>query len=456
MVNADGSGKMKLSRGDVQERWPAWSPDGQRLLFQTIKGDQWQIFVSGAKGEPSGDHAAQCRPFGTSSTTAGFPLPGWGLPSIRTMRVAVLFMDFPDAPANHSTHEEATVGLPYLESYLETVSYGKLDVELVAHHEWLRAEHEHYNSVIAATGRIGISRDASLHAIELAGDQVDFSNIDVVLTVFPSTHFFSGVHLGTAVTQDGRTLSLASVGNVKRPEPGGLFAWGFNAAHELMHAVGLTDLYPFDASLHEATGAAPRGKSRVDVWWGLMLMRSWFFADSTDSRLRHTWRHGDGQTTSGYGNNLDIAEMLAWSRWQLGWLTESQVRCINEPAATVTLSPVAQPGNGVAMAAVPLNSHEVIVIESRRMLGFDRGVRFTAPEGATTTLPALITEGVLVYTVDSVIRGGHLPLKVAGDSGNGRVDDFPVLHLGDSVTVAGYTITVAADDGDTHTVTITR
>ena len=26
--------------------------------------------------------------------------------------------------------------------------------------------------------------------------------------------------------------------------------------------------------------------------------------------------------------NINAREMLAWSRWQLGWLDESQVRCI--------------------------------------------------------------------------------------------------------------------------------
>jgi len=61
-----------------------------------------------------------------------------------------------------------------------------------------------------------------------------------------------------------------------------------------------------------------------------------------------------------------------------------------------------------------------------------------------------------VYTVDTLIGSGQLPMKNAGDSGNGQVDDFPVLRAGESVTVRGYTVTVTADDGDTHTVSIAR
>ena len=108
------------------------------------------------------------------------------------------------------------------------------------------------------------------------------------------------------------------------------------------------------------------------------------------------------------------------------------------------------------MAAVPLSDHETLVIESRRKIGYDTGLDHREPDGATTTFPALPTEGVLVYTVDASLHTGELPLKVAGDTGNGLVDDYPVLTLGQSVTVRGYTITVVSDDGHTHTVTITK
>ena len=108
------------------------------------------------------------------------------------------------------------------------------------------------------------------------------------------------------------------------------------------------------------------------------------------------------------------------------------------------------------MAAIPLTAHEVIVIESRRRIGLDAGVDHVEPNGVRTTFPGLATEGVLVYTVDASLAGGQLPIKLAGDSGNGRVDDYPTLSVGDSVTVRGHTIEVVADDGDTHTVTITR
>ena len=132
-------------------------------------------------------------------------------------------------------------------------------------------------------------------------------------------------------------------------------------------------------------------------------------------------------------------EMLAWSRWQLGWLHAGQVRCVTGDDATVVLEPVAaDPGTGTAMAAVPLSANEAIVIESRRLIGRDRG--------------RLIEEGVLVYEVNASITTGNLPIKVVGVPDGG----FPVLEVGESLTVRGYTITVVSDDGHSHTVTITK
>ena len=71
---------------------------------------------------PAGADPSACRPPGVHGVTAGFPLPAWASPSIGTFRIGVLFLDFADAPAAHSTRDEAALGLPYAEEYLEAVS----------------------------------------------------------------------------------------------------------------------------------------------------------------------------------------------------------------------------------------------------------------------------------------------------------------------------------------------
>jgi len=392
-----------------------------------------------------------CRPFGVrADVTAGFPLPARAAPSIGTLRVAVLFMDFPDTPANHSARDEAQLGLPFVETYLETVSYGRLDVEFAPLHRWLRAEQSHSQYL---SERNALEHLVDQQAVRLADADIDFADVDMLMIVMPGSHWSGGNAVGEVLTDEGGVSTLRV--NVSRHEPARPRPWGSVAAHELVHNLGLADLYSYDGR-HLSRVDAPANRAWVDVQMGLMSMRAHFIASSQDTRLAHDWVHADGYRSTSYRLDLHALEMLAWSRWQLGWLDASQVACLSEDEATVTLSPVAAPGGGTAMAAVPLSDREALVIESRRKIGYDAGLDHREPDGASTTFPALATEGVLVYTVDASRHTGELPLTVAGDHGNGLVDDYPVLTVGQSVTVRGYAVTVVADDGDTHTVTIAK
>ena len=397
-----------------------------------------------------------CRPYGAPSYhTAGFPLPGWAIPSIGTMRVAVLFVDFPDAVATHSTEVEAALGLPYAEAYLEAVSYGQLDVEFVALHRWLRAENNYDN--YASPGALGDARVVvDSEAVRLADPSFDFTGFHAAMTVLPSSHFAGGENDFAGLrTDEGPVGPVSRVNTLALDEPREAVQWGSVAAHEMMHGLGLTDHYPYDGSVHQLP--EPSGSETVvRSNFGLMGLTAVFRARAADRRHRIDWVYPDGGRSTSYTELLNAAEMLAWSRWQLGWLDESQVRCINTPDARVSLGPVADPGAGVAMAVVPLSETEMLVIESRRQIGYDAVEMERFPNGVVASLPKLAVEGVLIYTVDASRLTGELPVRLAGDSGNGQVDAYPILVRGERAFVAGYTIGVVADDGDTHIVQITE
>ena len=372
--------------------------------------------------------------------SAGFPRPPW-VPSVGKLRIAVLFVDFPDGVADYSTREEAehdeyTFGrtnLVAIEEYLETASYGKLDVEMVPLHGWLRARHS-----LAAffTNRPDlefldgvVSEDISVEAVELALAEMDFSEIDVVVTVLPSAYFFGGLFAGVVQISDKLipTVHIGLSPNHVINDTAG--PWGFTGAHELAHVLGLTDLYPknyFDIP------SPPADMQWVGVEAGLMGLQGRYLAPRSATR--------------GFGFGHTPYAMLAWSRWQLGWLEPSQIRCIVEPSATVTLTAIDQPGDGVAMIAVPVGETEVIVIESRRDRGYDRGYLRGYDRDATNN------DGVLVYTVDSSLS--ELPIRFATDGGEGIMDQSPILPVGTSITVKGYEITVVEDTGDTHIVIV--
>ncbi|MXW60397.1 MAG: hypothetical protein F4003_01265 [Acidimicrobiaceae bacterium] len=410
-----------------------------------------QAFIRPREADPS-----MCRPFGISGIgTAGFPLPSGSVQSTGTARVAVLFVDFADASASHSTQIEAELGLPYAEAYLEASSYQKLDIEFVPLHGWLRAENtlEHYQN--AEWGHNGVGPPIETEAVRLADPDIDFTNIDALMVVLPSSHFGGGTATGPIRTIEGTVarqtlINVFPLDGTREPR-----RWGQVAAHELIHNLGLLDLYAGEGVVDDAADA-PADKTWVTSRFGLMGLGVDFPADLQDPRLLQIWLYPDGAQSTGYATRLEAEEMLVWSRWQLGWLDSTQITCVTENEATVTLGPVADPSDNIAMAAIPLSGTDIIVIENRRRIGYDDAREERYANGVVGTFPTLLADGVLIYTVDAGRLGGRLPVAIAGDTGNLQVDRYPVLTVGESVTIRGYTITVQSGTDTTHTVTITK
>lgn len=399
---------------------------------------------------------SRCKPSGRLwDHTVGFPLAPWAVPSTGVLRITVLFMDFSDAQATHSTEIEYGLGIQTMENYLEGASYGTLDVEVVAHHKWIRASQPHSSYLEdLIRGRKGLASQAGRRAVRLADSEVDFSDSDIALVVFPSDKF-AGANADGNVRADGKSMRMSRI-NTQRDEHPTLDDWGLTAAHEVAHNMGLVDLYPYDRrSLHPIPDV-PRGRRLIAAAFGRMGLIAWFTARADDPRLQIVWEWPNGERMAGRGFDFEAAEMLAWSRFQLGWISGTQVRCITSPTETVTLRPIALPGDNAAMAVVPLSSHEVIVIESRRKLGHDTDTRIYDDDSGSASRPRLAAEGILVYVVDGRIRSGSLPIRVAGDNGKGVVPDYPLLALGESIDVSGYTITVTGNHSQMHTVFIER
>ena len=402
---------------------------------------------------------AECRPFGLPGISAGFPLPAEAMRSMGTARVAVLFVDFPNAEASYSTQIEAEFGIPYAETYLEASSYQKLDIEFVPLHGWLRAEndHEHYHARFSV-GNFGIGSSITAEAVRLADPDFDFSRIDAVMVVLPSSHFSGGTASGPFETREGFVSNSIQINIFPLEESREPYRWGDVAAHELIHNLGLLDMYAYaNLGTVDDPVAAPAGRTWVTSTFGRMGLKADFPADPEDPRLvLQTWLDPTGAQAVSYTTLSEAEEMLAWSRWQLGWLDSTQISCVTENEATVTLGPVADPGNSIAMAAIPLSGTEVIVVESRRKIGYDTPREKRLAERVILNSLALLTEGVLIYTVNAALPSGHLPLAIATDTGNLQVDRYPLLTDGESVTIRGYTITVQSGTDTTHTITITR
>lgn len=443
-----------LHAGGAITCWGKALPDGRTAPTAMVRTPS-EVYQYVGPGQPDPD---SCRPPGP----AGFPLRS-RIPSTGVLRVAVLLLDFPDARARHTTRQEAELGLPYIERYLETASYGRLTTEFTPLHRWLRAPHG-YRSYLgtAASPALENPLDPDAEAVRLADPEFDFSDHDAVMVVLPSSHFGNGLATGSIRTEEG-TLSRVRINFLSVAEPRQPLEWGLVAAHELAHMLGLLDLYPSDSSLRDHP-VPPPGQRWVANQIGLMGLWANFLARDGDPRLAHEIHLPDGRRHTAYAYDLQAREMLAWSRWQLGWLHPGQVRCLTglETGKTVTvaLQPVASPGFGTAMVGIPLSDTEIVIIESRRRIGFDLGHEYRYEDGATTTLPTLADGGVLVYIVNTARSVGQMPIRVLGHS----VNPYPILHFkeyplfadGESVSVGGYTITVRSSDDHPDFLIITR
>jgi len=127
-------------------------------------------------------------------------------------------------------------------------------------------------------------------------------------------------------------------------------------------------------------------------------------------------------------------ELNSWNRYITGWLTESQIDCldsvsISSSQLTRNLVPLVEKVSGQKAQLVKLSDSKILVMEYRTTGGLD-------------VIPA-DEEGVLVYIVDmtiSSIKGGWQVQRRSGSTKANFAD--AALRTGDKIVVSGITIEV--------------
>jgi len=343
---------------------------------------------------------------GGDQTNSGFPISPERIPASGNVNVAVLFVDFPDAQAlqgetatadeKGSTHDLFLKIVSDADRYLKVMSYGTLDVTFRPLHRWLRMPHNlsiDYSDFESGYGitmrRLRLIGDA----IGLADPDFDFEDIDsVVVIATPEADSIKRAiaHRGLFYA-DGQTIGNSiSMGSSGRHWPNWL-----TTAHELGHNLGLPDLY--DTSVKR---------------------------DSEEDLSDEVYRFVGEFGLMGGSQSHPRVEMFAWSRWQLGWLRDTQVACITSFPASVQLTPLPTSG-GIKAVVVPLTETTALVVESRRILGYDFRLR---------------KEGALVYKIDTSVQSGEGPIVVGSISK--PPDHSALLGPGEVWNSDGYSVTV--------------
>jgi M6 family metalloprotease-like protein len=249
-------------------------------------------------------------------------MPPW----IGELRIAMLFVEFPDAAGTSPPKAIHDAYVPAVVAWYRTVSYGRLRIDVAPVLHWLELPHP---ASYYAAGRFDeVARDA----VALADADVDFSGLDALYLV-PARSAPLGT-LGVAIyahpiTADGARIR-GEAWLMTDGDPDGNVPY---AVHETGHLLGLPDLY--------VTG------SRSSFhWWDTMAT---------------------GGTAPAIGG------MLAWHRWKLDWLDGDQIACLGgRGTRTVTITPLERPGG--VKALVVRRGTEAYVAEVRQPLAEDAGI----------------------------------------------------------------------------------
>ncbi|WP_433056613.1 M6 family metalloprotease domain-containing protein [Dactylosporangium sp. CS-033363] len=344
-----------------------------------------------------------------AALSEGIQNQGQFVPTSGTVAAKMIFVDFPDAPANGPTTALYQQVVPGGQQFFSTVSYGKLSLQVDADtsrfyrmprastaYGWQRgltyeAHRQYIADALAAVGR----------STSFRGDQLLY----IVPTRAASAISFSPTFMGAITAGDGTSLGKTVTFGQDIWNAG----WGLKVlAHETGHAMGLPDLYAFSGSdAHRFVGG-----------WDLM---GWIPGPSPDR--------------------------FAWHKWKANWLAWDQVGCVTAPGRfTDTVTPVEQAGAGRKMTVIKTGATTVLVAEVRSRQGVDANA---------------CTTGVLIYSVDTAVASGNGPIRVKdarpGTTGCRQhpLDDAAYdagMSYVDSAT--GVRIDVVSRSGDTYTFNI--
>jgi len=327
-----------------------------------------------------------------------------------TINVQVVMVDFPDAVAK-MTPQAAFAMISGAANTFHEVSYGRMQYNLIPNYKWYRMKSN--STTYAPLNKSFPSHRAYIkEALSMADPDIDFSKADsfIILANPDSTGIGNSGPAFSSIQGNGFTLDGKYIAN------GATSAYDLNdwksiwLNHEVTHTLGLVDLYAFTQS---------NPANRHDG-------------------LRYTGEFSY-MGLSSYESNAP--SLFAYERWNLGWIDDSQIKCLKDVKSTELISPV-QTSGGVKAVIIPISRTKALVIESRRASGIDKNIA---------------KSGALVYVVDSSIQSGQGPVKVFPSdlSGDPRYLKAP-RALGESVTTEGITVKVTKSDDSGDTVEITK
>ncbi len=323
----------------------------------------------------------------------GFPKSNERLTSNGVVRALIVPIDFATVPGVGEPAEVFYQMATQMETYFKEMSNNRVSFDFKVLKDWQRADFNPTDFKLGSWNG-GDSSGYFQAALAVADPVVDYSLFDVVYVFSPKAIPSSVIAYGPAFptsfrTEDGPVRN-GTISGADAYRDGDRTGWRW-MAHETGHLFGIYDLYTIDTP-------------SVYGDWDIM--------------------------SNNWGDTL---ELNSWNRYTQGWLTDSQIRCLELNQLTtpveITINPLNQRNTDMKAAMIRLSDTEILVAEVRRNGGYDK---FNS-----------MHEGVLVYKVDLTvpsIKGGYQVQRRPGSVQPNFLD--ALLKRGDKLRVGNVQIEV--------------
>jgi len=317
-----------------------------------------------------------------ATTTSGVvSLPTAAAAALGSQKLAVITVQFPDAPHDPSVFDPQRAFL-ILNEYYRLNSYGKMWWEISISPTWytLPQTQSYYGPNPFTQGELaGHGEQFVVDALAAASGDLDLAQFSRAMIVYAKmgqgstqwTYPLRDWNVGTRTFQ--LAVSVVSEGH-EAIDQAGVPVVQRTIEHEAGHLLGLPDLYH-----------CVDGNCFTIVWDGMGA--------------------GQGSCTcqpppggEGCICHPDAAMFSSWTKSRLGWIDDSHVKTIQAgQVETVMIDALGLPPTGVSVIKVPLTQEHYYLIEVREAVGAD----------ANLPLTANTRSGVFVLAVNETTVGGE-------------------------------------------------
>lgn len=358
--------------------------------------------------------------------SSGFPNKS-ALHGLSKIRALALYVDFPDRPGRSLNFEKDLRELQKISDYYLAQSYGKFTLKWSSSNQFARMP-KNIKDYNLNQSTFQTSKDDNSvflqDAINAADNFINFSEFDLVIIMPPDTATFEefGSYAGTRsgeifkiYSAEGQVRNIQTYLPTRTNYGTSLLAgsWG-GTLHEIGHELGLVDYYNY-----KNTGD---GRNRGNAGTNTTVIYNY-------DPMSDLW--------SGTGS-----ELLAWSRFLLGFLPDDSIRCVDGLKESFHLIAPIESGAGNRSVFYKLDDHRLIAMEFRYPINYDIKLNNNQM-------------GLIVYLVDTSKDSGEGPLRILLPERSTDVNS-PALAPGDSLQFEDFSIRVIDGNSRFLYISITR